>query len=90
METTNTSVTVAATTTAVLAANVKRISALIINNSDEVIYLALGSAAVLNKGIRLDASGGSFVLEDSDDFNGAINGISTSGSKVVTVVELAA
>jgi len=84
---TNTSVTVGATTTEVLAENSTREYALFVNDSDEVIYLALGGDAVLNKGIRLSASGGVFELNSTNMYKGAINAICTSGSKNLCVVE---
>jgi len=74
---TNDSVTVANTSTAVLSAR-SRISIMLTNDSDETIYVAKGSTAVINKGIRLNASGGAVVI---DDWNGAISAICASGSK---------
>ncbi len=78
---------VGATTTAILATNDNRHWASIVNDSDETIYLGLGTAAILNQGIRLNANGGSYNINAVNLFTGAINGISTSGSKVVTKVE---
>ena len=77
-------VTVGATTTEILAANGNREYALIQNDSDEVIYIAKGVAAVLNTGIRLNASGGSYEMSRllGNLSQGAVNGICTSGSKV--------
>lgn len=86
---THTVVTVAATTTAALAANASRIYALLINDSDEAIYLKLGAAAVLNAGIRLNANGGSYEMSEKlgNLYVGAINAICTSGSKKLLVTE---
>ncbi len=85
----HTAVTAAVTTTAVLAANTDRLYALVINDSDEVIYIKLGASAVLNQGIRLNASGGNYEMSMKlgNLYTGAINGISTSGGKVVLVTE---
>mgnify|MGYP001591394677 CR=1 FL=1 len=80
-------VSIGATTTVILAANNNRRFAHIMNDSNEVIYLGLGEAAVLNSGIRLNALGGSFTIDATNLFTGAVNGISTSGSKVATFVE---
>jgi len=81
--------TVGATTTLAVAANADRLYALLINNSDEVIYLKIGVAAVLNQGIRLNANGGSYELSKrlGNLTFGAINAICTSGSKVLLVTE---
>jgi|DEB0MinimDraft_3_1074331.scaffolds.fasta_scaffold01793_8 hypothetical protein len=53
----------------------------LVNDSDEIIYLALGADAELNKGIRLNASGGAVVWETSAIPKTVINAICTSGSK---------
>lgn len=79
------SVTIGDETTTILAENENRKSATIVNDSDETIYLSLSDTAVLNSGIRVNAEGGSAEIED---YTGEISGISASGSKVVTVVEL--
>lgn len=90
-KTTNDGVTVANTTTEVLAANNDRSFARFSNDSDEVIYLALGAAAVANKGIRLapgtTAYDSSFELNSTNLFKGAVNAICSSGSKILCVVE---
>lgn len=76
-------------TTAALAANANRKYALIINDSDTVIYLKIGAAAVLNEGIRLNAQGGSY--EMSVGYGNldtrAINAISSVAAKVLLVTE---
>lgn len=86
---THTHPTIAATTTAALAANTDRLYALFENDSDEAIYLKVGVAAVMNQGIRLNAYGGSYEMSGAlGNLNtGAVNGICTSGSKVLLVVE---
>ena len=86
---THTQPTVGATTTAVLAANANRLYALIVNDSDEVIYIYLGGNAVMNRGIRINASGGSYEMSKNlgNLYTGVINGICTSGGKVALVLE---
>lgn len=81
---TNTKVTVAATSTAVLTAKTAREFARITNDSDSVIYLALGAAAVMNQGIRL-AVGGHFEINSTNLYTGTINAICSAGSKVLSV-----
>lgn len=82
---TNDSVSVGSTSTEILAKNVDRLFVLIINDSDETIYLAIGADAVLNKGIRLNANGGVFEINSQNLYVGVINGISESGNKNVTI-----
>lgn len=56
------SVEVQKTTTLVLASQPSRTNVLLVNDSDQVIYLMFGADAVLNEGIRLNAEGGSYEL----------------------------
>lgn len=87
---TNTSITVGSTTTEVLVLDNHRKFARFTNDSDEVIYLALGADAVKNKGIRLapgtTAYDNSFELNRTNLYKGAVNAICTSGSKNLCVV----
>lgn len=88
MATTNDGIDVTTSSTAILAANNARKYVAIVNDSDTTIYLAFGAAAVVNKGIRLNAAGGSLELTPPEMYRGAINGIhGGSGNKRVTVVE---
>ncbi len=87
MAETNTNVTVGTTSTSVLATSGDRDWVVITNDSDETIYLALGSAAVLNKGIRLNANGGSLEISFDCPFIGQINAICASGSKNLCVFQ---
>jgi len=87
---TNSAANVAVTTTEVLAANANRLYALIVNDSDTTIYLAVGAAAVANAGIRLNANGGHYEMSKKiGNLNvGAINGIHAgTGTKVACKVE---
>lgn len=80
------SVTVGATSTAVLSSSATQSLEYIAlcNDSNETIYLGIGAAAVMNKGIRLNANGGSIVFETQTIPRGlAINAICASGSKVL-------
>ena len=83
---TSTNVSVGATTTVALAANEARRYAVLVNDSDEDIYISLGAAAVLNKGIRLNAYGGTLNISGDRPFRGAINAICTSGSKNLAIL----
>ncbi|MCK9598989.1 MAG: hypothetical protein M0R06_08120 [Sphaerochaeta sp.] len=59
---THTGVSIGAASTLALAANGDRKYALFINDSDETIYLGIGTDAVANEGVRLNASGGSYEM----------------------------
>lgn len=86
---TNTGVNVGVASTAILVANTDRGYAAIVNDSDTTIYLALGAAAVLNQGIRLNARGGTFEIAWGNLWRGTVNGIhGGAGNKVVTVTEV--
>jgi hypothetical protein len=86
---THTAPTVAVGTTLALAANASRTYALFINDADEAIYLGLGVAAVMNKGIRLNANGGSYEMSAAlgNLYAGAVNAICASGGKLLLVTE---
>ena len=79
------SVSVGATSTAVLVANSDRIEAILCNDSDEVMYLGFGNDAVMNKGTRLNRWGGTIIVVA---FVGAVNAICASGSKNLCYSEL--
>lgn len=80
---------IGAATTVALVANANRLYAAFINDGTEAIYLYLGAAAVLNRGIRLNASGGSYEMsrEIGNLYVGAVNGICTSGGMTLLVTE---
>ena len=80
-------VTVGTTTTELIAANELRVFASIVNDSDEAMYLAFGEDAVMNSGYRINASGGSYVINDINLTLLAVNGICASGQKNACVVE---
>lgn len=80
-------VAVGAVSTAVLAANATRIFAQFVNDSDEEIYLDLSATAVMNEGIRLNRAGGSFEINLTNLYTGAVRAICASGGKNLTVTE---
>lgn len=83
----NTKIDVGATSTPVLAANADRRFLFLVNDSDENIYVSLGSVAVLNEGILLTAGGGALTLDIASMWLGSISAICASGSKNLTVSE---
>ena len=78
----NAGVVVGTSTTEIISAIPARFSIDIVNDSDEIVYLGLEDAAVLNKGIRLNPNGGSF---SSSTFTGVINGIAADNANVTVV-----
>jgi len=60
----------------VLAANPARVEAVICNNGESAVYIALGEPAVANEGIRLNKEGGTYVCTG---YSGIITGITASG-----------
>jgi hypothetical protein len=80
-----TQVSVGSSTTEIADALGDRMAIIIVNDSDETIYIMLGNDAIMNRGIRLNANGGSFATEM---YQGVINGICASGSRNVTVTEI--
>jgi hypothetical protein len=79
-------VTVGTSSTQLAAANGARVELFIQNDhASNTVYLGLGQAAVANKGIRLNAAGGSIVLSS---YNGEVNAIASGASTVVLVTEI--
>ncbi len=86
----STPITVAVTSTVIIAANASRRYLSIQNDSDETMYLGTnGGAAVLNKGRRLNANGGAYEMskELGNLHFKAVYGICVSGGKNALVVE---
>ena len=86
---THTTLGVTAASQAALAANINRLYAMFINDSDAVIYLKIGAAAVVNEGIRLNANGGSYEMsKKAGNLNtGGINAITAVATKVLLILE---
>ena len=80
-------VVIGAISTAVLAANPDRVTAVFVNDSVQVIYLSEGAAAVIGDGIRLNPNGGSYEIGPGNLFEGAIYAISGLGAANLTVSE---
>ncbi len=87
-----TNAAVATTSTAVAAANASRKGLVVVNDSDTVVYLAVNTAALLNKGIRLNAQGGAVQFGGPGGLpltTEAVNGIhGGTGTRTVTVQEV--
>jgi hypothetical protein len=82
-------VNVTTSSTQVLPSNASRSYAVLVNNSDEDMWLSLGTAAQENKGILLKASGGQYEINPSALWIGEINAIhGGTGNKVIVYIEL--
>lgn len=82
-------VNVGDTSTQIVPTNATRKYLCIVNNSDTTIYLAIGQDAEVNKGVRLNANGGSFeMIRDNLSYQ-VVNGIHGAGvvNKQVTIEE---
>lgn len=75
------------TSSRVLGVNLVRKYALLVNDSDSVAYLSLGASAEANKGIRLNAQGGSFEINATNLWTGEIYAISVGVTKRLTITE---
>jgi hypothetical protein len=83
----NTGVSVGVASTLILGTNLNRRFLFLVNDSDENIYVSLGSAAVLGEGILLTAGGGALTLDIASMWLGEIYAICLSGGKNLTVSE---
>ena len=83
---TNFNVSVGTSSTAVRVSNTDRVMVALVNDSDAVIYIALGEAATINNGIRLNANGGSIVIVNPT-WTGTINAIATIASSTLVGVD---
>lgn len=87
----NTQVTIGATSTLVVRPNIRRRRIILVNNSNEDMYISLGSLAATSNGIPLVSSGGSYIDEKRQPgdyiYLGQYTGICASGGKVLSVYE---
>jgi len=79
--------TLAVTQQQVLPENPQRVYALLVNDSAAVIYLAMGGPAEVNRGIRLNASGGSYEINLTNPWHGSIHAVATAGTPALLVQE---
>lgn len=82
----NASSTVTTSSSVVLATSTGRLYAAIVNDSANTVYLGIGTPAVIGKGIRLNANGGSYEINESNQFQGPVYGISSASSNL-TITE---
>ena len=87
-ETTKSKVEVATSSAVtILSAKGGRQYALIVNDGPNVVYLDLGPSAELEKGVRLNANGGSYEITSVNLYVGKITGIAQTDISTVSVVE---
>ncbi|MBA7668203.1 hypothetical protein ES703_76312 [subsurface metagenome] len=80
---------VAITSTQVMEPEKQRSSAEFTNDSDVVIYLALGVDAAVNRGIRLNANGGAYEIGSTNLWKGTVNAIhGGAGTKILCAVQV--
>lgn len=82
---TSASSTVNSTSGLVMATSTTRQYLILVNDSDSIIYLSLNSPAVLGKGIRLNANGGSYEINSLNLITDAIYAISSANDKNLTI-----
>ena len=80
----NFEVTIGSVSTEIKTANSSRKLIALVNNSEISIFISLGTAAVMNSGIRLNANGGNIVLANPV-YMGAVYGIAESAASLVGV-----
>jgi hypothetical protein len=82
-----TSATVGVASSTVVASNTARTGLVLVNDSSLIIYLSLNGDAEVNKGIRLNANGGSFTMQSSTFSTGAIKAIATGAGANLCIQE---
>ena len=82
-------VSVGTATGTAVAANASRKYLLLVNDSDAVVYCKYGTAAVMNEGIRLSASGGNYETSyELGSLNtGIVSAISSADGKKLLYLE---
>lgn len=83
----NSKASVSNTSSVIISANSQRKYAAIVNDSDTVIYISFGSTAVINQGIRLNASGGAYEITSNNLYTGDISAICSGSNKNITIIE---
>lgn len=86
---TNTSSTISNTSKEILARDVDRRYASIVNDGANAVYLALvddlNASSTAAEGIRLNANGGSIEFDNQMPYAGSVQAITASGTSTVTI-----
>jgi hypothetical protein len=80
----NISHTVTTTSAKVLKENPLRKYAILVNNSDTVIYICLGQPASSTYGIRLNANGGNYEINSNNLWTGEIWAYCSASKNLLT------
>ncbi len=82
----STGVTCGVASAPLLVASSGRVYAAFVNDSANPVYLSMnGAAAVANAGLRLNAGGGSYEINQFNQYIGQVNCIAPAGASIVTV-----
>ena len=76
------------TSTLILEANSYRVWAVLVNQGATDIWVALGAAAVADKGILLKAGGGALLIETTNPWPGEVYGIAETSASKLTCQEV--
>ncbi len=79
--------TLSVTSQKVLPKNPARAYALLVNDGTDIIYLGMGISAVDGRGIRLNASGGSYEINLVNPWHGEIHAIAAAGTPDLLIQE---
>lgn len=85
---TTTSGTVLSTSTLILESNQMRKTAVITNDSDNIVYLSFGTDAKVGAGIRLNDGGGSYEINQQNMFKGNVFAISDGVFSNVCILQV--
>jgi hypothetical protein len=81
------SVSIGAADAVLLASNLNRKGVVIVNDSANIVYLSFGATALINKGIRLNANGGSFTMQSMTFTTAEIRAIASGAGSNICVQE---
>lgn len=79
--------TVTGSSAQVVALNTNRKGLAIINLSADIIYIGLGTTALINKGIALTQTGSVYEMSEYDYTTSAVNAISSGTSSLISIQE---
>lgn len=79
--------TVTGSSSQVVASNANRKGLAIINLSSDIIYLGLGSTAVVGRGIALTQTGSVYEMSEYDYTTSSVNAISSGISSAISIQE---
>ena len=80
-------VTIATTSTEIVAANANRVTLYLTVTGARDVFIGIGVPAVFGEGIKIDKNGGQFTFDSSGVSTAAINGISDVTTTTVAFTE---